>query len=136
MSRLACDAQAPGVGIAIAGRQRVCEIPDCINGQMHSLGVSRGATVATARFARGYGWYAAGLWRAKGEAEMWFVRTCDDRFHAFSDEEAAVGYFMGYAQALADGRFETAAVPSPVARHAFPVASDAIQPPPSTRDPS
>lgn len=101
---------------------RVRDIPERIDGKAHCLGVSRGATVATARFAAGYGWYAAGLWRAQANGEAWSVRTCDDRFFTFPDETAAVAFFLDYAKDIADGRYENVpslAVPSATSRHGF-----------------
>jgi hypothetical protein len=119
--------------------KRVRDIPDKISGSRHRLGISRGATVATARFAAGCGWYAAGLWRTHADREMWHVRTCDDRSTSFPDEVSAVAFFLSYAQDIADGRFEDAtrpSLPSTVSRHGFGSESEAIQPPPSTLEPS
>ncbi len=111
-----------GGNLPSASGKRVCDIPERIDGRAHRLGVSRGATVATARFAAGYGWYAAGLWRAQADAEVWYVRTCDDRLHEFADEAAAVAFFLFYVRDIANGRYEDVArVPSipAVSRHGF-----------------
>lgn len=109
MSARAREEMSPGSIGPSADGKRVRDIPERIDGRAHCLGVSRGATVATARFAAGYGWYAAGLWRAQAEAEVWNVRTCDDRLHQFASEAAAVSFFLFYVQDIANGRHEDAA---------------------------
>jgi hypothetical protein len=121
MSKRAGEVTSVGGALPSAGGKRVCDIPERIDGRAHCLGISRGATVATARFA-GYGWYAAGLWRAQADAEVWNVRTCDDRFHEFADEAAAVAFFLFYVQDIANGRYEDVArvpPPSAISRHGF-----------------
>jgi hypothetical protein len=81
----------------------VGDIPLCITGRVYRFGVSRGATVATARMAGGRGRCAASLWQVHGEPLGWWVRTEDDRLHEFGEETDAVRFFVNYLRRLADG---------------------------------
>lgn len=81
---------------------RVTDIPECIGGRVYCFGISRGATVATARMAAGRGRCAASLWQLCGQENAWRVRTADDHLHEFRAESHAVCFFVTYLQSLSE----------------------------------
>lgn len=81
---------------------RVQDILECISGRVYRFGISRGATLATARTAGGLGRYVASLWQVGGPKSAWWVRTEDDLLHQFPDEARAVRFFVTYLRRRAD----------------------------------